>query len=50
MSTAGRAFEMEEDLDGVGGHRGDLDAIIAASRHRAETKSAQVGALYEAYR
>ena len=42
ISTAGRAFEMEEELDGVGGHGGDLDAIIAASRQRAETKSAQV--------
>lgn len=42
MSTAGRAFELEEDLDGVGGHGGDLEAIIAASRQRAEAKSAQV--------
>lgn len=53
MSARGRgevssacAIEADDDVDDaqdIGGHGGDLDAAIAASRLRAETKSTQVG-------
>lgn len=42
MSSATRAFDLEDDVEGTDGQGGDLEAAIAASRQRAQAKSLQV--------
>lgn len=45
LPTTGAVFEIEEDVEGAEGQAGggsSLQAVLAASRQRAEAKSAQV--------